>query len=388
MVEKMGNSLKGGGQDLHGNPKGRDRRNWAGISAALFYGSMSVASVFLNKAIFEVWRYRYPASLVAGQTVFTVLAIFTLSRFGVIKLGKFNMDHFKRVFTVSAVFQFKLVLDMSALVLVNIPMYGILKSSTTPFVMLLDYVLRNRVPAMRIQAAVWVTTVGGLVAGFGDLHFEPLGYVLALSSAACTACYVVLVGKLGDELQLDSFTLLLYNSLWSTPLSFGITILTGEVTGVMNYPHVTEVAFLAAFTMSCASAFVLNYATYLCTQLNDALTTSVVGRTKSVVQGVAGLFAFSVSWGVTNVCGLTLNSVGICWYAWERYAEKRRGTRLENVRRGIGALNENFLPRNESQLTLSPKKQMNGFGLHRHPTRASESGSSSMASMNGHGGGG
>jgi hypothetical protein len=37
---------------------------------------------------------------------------------------------------------------------------------------------------------------------------------------------------------------------------------------------------------------------------------------------------------------------------------------------------------------LSPKKQMNGFGLHRHPTRASESGSSSMASMNGHGGGG
>ena len=126
--------------------------------------------------------------------------------------------------------------------------------------MLLDYVLRKRVPAMRIQAAVWVTTVGGLVAGFGDLHFEPLGYVLALSSAACTACYVVLVGKLGDELQLDSFTLLLYNSLWSTPLSFGITILTGEVTGVMNYPHVSEVAFLAAFTMSCASAFVLNYA--------------------------------------------------------------------------------------------------------------------------------
>jgi solute carrier family 35 protein len=133
---------------------------------------------------------------------------------------------------------------------------------------------------------------------------------------------------------------------------------------------------------------VLNYATYLCTQLNDALTTSVVGRTKSVVQGVAGLFAFSVSWGMTNVIGLTLNSVGICWYAWERYAEKRRGTRLENVRRGIGALNENFLTRNESQLTLSPKKQMNGFGLHRHPTRASESGSSSMASMNGHGGGG
>ena len=29
----------------------------------------TVASVFLNKAIFEVWKYRFPASLVAGQTV-------------------------------------------------------------------------------------------------------------------------------------------------------------------------------------------------------------------------------------------------------------------------------------------------------------------------------
>jgi solute carrier family 35 protein len=32
-------------------------------------------------------------------------------------------------------FQVKLVLDMSALSLVNIPMYGILKSATTPCVM-------------------------------------------------------------------------------------------------------------------------------------------------------------------------------------------------------------------------------------------------------------
>jgi solute carrier family 35 protein len=72
------------------------------------------------------------------------------------------------------------------------------------------------------------------VAGCGDLTFDALGYALALSSALCTACYVVLVGKIGDELQLDSFTLLLYNSLWSTPLSILITVAMGEMAGV--YP--------------------------------------------------------------------------------------------------------------------------------------------------------
>ena len=36
-----------------------------------------------------------------------------------------------------------------------------------------------------------------------------------------------ILGKIGDELQLDSFTLLLYNSLWSTPLSVGLHSLPG-----------------------------------------------------------------------------------------------------------------------------------------------------------------
>ena len=74
-------------QSLHGNKggiKGGASRasKMAGLSAALFYGFMSVASVFLNKAIFEVWKYKFPASLVAGQTVFTVFAILVLTRLG------------------------------------------------------------------------------------------------------------------------------------------------------------------------------------------------------------------------------------------------------------------------------------------------------------------
>lgn len=371
---------------LHGNKGAAARaQRAAGFSAAAFYGVMSVASVFLNKAIFQVWRYRYPASLVTGQTLFTVVCICVLSNLGVIKIAKFNKTHFKRVFWVSAVFQLKLVLDMSALVLVNIPMYGILKSATTPFVMLLDYTLRQRVPSGKIQLAVWLTTMGGFVAGYGDLYFDPLGYALALASAACTACYVVLVGKIGDDLALDSFTLLLYNSLWSTPLSLAITVLTGEVSGVLTFPDLAEPMFVAAFVTSCASAFVLNYATYVCTRVNDALTTSVVGRTKSVVQGVGGLFAFSVEIGWINVSGLSLNSLGILWYAWEKYADERR---RNNVRAGMTPLpklaklsdarHPHFITRNDSQLTLSPRPgadiprgfgsgKINEGGLTRHP---------------------
>ena len=46
------------------------------------------------------------------------------------------------------------------------------------------------------------------------------------------------------------------------------------------------------------------------------------------------------------ISGLALNSLGIVWYAWERYADERR---RKNVRQGITGLNETFMTRNESQ---------------------------------------
>jgi len=336
----------------HETPNRRRR----GATAAIFYGATSIATVFLNKAIFAVWKFRYPASLVTAQTVFTVFAIVALEQLGVISpngakgfRGNFDAKAFRRVGSVSAVFQLKLVLDMKALSMINIPMYGVLKSSTTPFVMLLDYVMMYKVATRRVQAAVWLTTLGGVCAGSGDLEFTVLGYLVALASAFCTALYVVLVGKIGDELQLDSFTLLLYNSLWSAPLSFAICVLFGEHREILDFPYKTHIGFVLAFLCSCSSAFVLNYATYLCTQLNEALTTSVVGRTKSIVQGLFGLFAFHVHTSLTNVVGILLNSAGVAWYAYEKYTGGKK-TSAGNA--APESLDSCIIHREDSQLTL------------------------------------
>lgn len=182
-----------------------------------------------------------------------------------------------QVSLLSFAFLLKLLLDMSALSRVNIPMYGVLKSATTPFVLLLDYVLRDKRASMRVQLSVYMTALGGFVAGLGDLTFDMAGYILALSSAMATAAYVVIVGKLGEELQLDSFTLLLYNNCWSLPFSFLLVVANGEMGALHRVMHPSDMLFVLYFLASCASAFILNLATYLCTLVNDSLTTSIVG---------------------------------------------------------------------------------------------------------------
>ncbi|CAI5976037.1 unnamed protein product [Closterium sp. NIES-64] len=330
-------------------------------------GGMSVAAVFVNKAIFRVYRFTFPYTLVFFQTLFTLLLLAAMRLSRAIRLAPFRLSVLRRVHPLppahspcpqaalahgrplptggpwawagcsgfwategdvallSFAFLLKLLLDMAALSRVNIPMYGVLKSATTPFVLLLDYLLRAKRASLRVQLSVYMTALGGVIAGAGDLTFDLPGYVLALSSALATAAYVVIVGKLGEELQLDSFTLLLYNNCWSLPFSFLLLALNGELPAVQRVLQSRDAMFLTCFLLSCASAFVLNLATYLCTLVNDSLTTSIVGRTKSILQGLGGLFAFGdVLMSVTNVVGLLVNSAGIGWYAVEKYLEARR----------------------------------------------------------------
>ena len=101
----------------HETPNRRRR----GATAAIFYGATSIATVFLNKAIFAVWTFRYPASLVTAQTVFTVFAIVALEQLGVISPNgakgcvELRAKAFFGGWARCAVFQLKLVLDMKAL---------------------------------------------------------------------------------------------------------------------------------------------------------------------------------------------------------------------------------------------------------------------------------
>ncbi|GJP47674.1 hypothetical protein CLOM_g6850 [Closterium sp. NIES-68] len=210
--------------------------NHTGILAALFYGLMSVASVFINKALFHVYRFKFPYTLVFFQTLFTLALLAAMRQLRLIRVTPFHLHVLRRVSLLSFAFLLKLLLDMAALSRVNIPMYGVLKSATTPFVLLLDFLLRAKRRVLQSRDAV----------------------------------------------------------------------------------------FLLCFVLSCASAFILNLATYLCTLVNDSLTTSIVGRTKSILQGFGGLFAFGdVLVSPTNLVGLIVNSGGVGWYAYEKYVEAR-----------------------------------------------------------------
>ena len=58
---------------------------------------MSIASVFVNKAIFQVYNFKHPYTLVLGQTTFTLVLLLVMRRLHVIRLAPFQLHVLQRV---------------------------------------------------------------------------------------------------------------------------------------------------------------------------------------------------------------------------------------------------------------------------------------------------
>ena len=156
-VGEMGGSPSGR-RELLSPRKGASRqsasRAAAWSSAGLFFIT-STTTVFINKAIFRVYSFDAPATLVTGQMLFSIGLLYlssiifgadqraTASGFS-IRIERPCAKSLLRVGPLSALFLTKLLLDMSALSLINIPMYGVLKSFTSVFVIALDILLRQK----------------------------------------------------------------------------------------------------------------------------------------------------------------------------------------------------------------------------------------------------
>merc|ERR1712183_890575 len=122
--------------------------------------------------------------------------------------------------------------------------------------------------------------LGALIAGFNDLYFDLLGYAVVLLNNCATAGYLVYTKQIKDEL--NAFGLIFYNAMISFPICVAACFMFDEFTYVQSFEYIDDTYFRVCFISAAFLAFTVNLTTAWCTQVNSALTTSVVGQTKNV----------------------------------------------------------------------------------------------------------
>jgi len=304
-------------QDLHGNSDNLLRH----VFAAGFYAAVSISTTFFNKAVLSVFNFKHANFLLLTQHIFTLLILEIMKALRMMNYPAPEISKCKKLLPVALLYSLNVGVALGALELLNIPMYGVLKRLTVLFVLIGESAMGKH-SSMKLKQSVCMIVGGAIIAGLGDLTFDMLGYLLACFSCLAQASYLVYVAKTGAESGINTFGLLFYNSLLAIPFVFVIVLVLGEFQAVSEYPNLWALDFQICFLCNMIMGAMLNYSMFLCTTVNSALTTTIMGQLKNVISIFLGLFVFGgVETTFVNIFGLGINCLGGIWYAEIKYEE-------------------------------------------------------------------
>ncbi|KAM7277168.1 hypothetical protein ACFE04_019034 [Oxalis oulophora] len=294
------------------------------LFAALSYGFASMAMVFINKAV--LMEYSYSMTLLCVQQLATALLIHFAKQFGYANARPFHITTAKKLLPVSLFYNANVASALASLKGVNIPMYIAIKRLTPLAVLIAGFFSGKGKPTTQVTLSVLLTAAGVLVAALGDFSFDLFGYSMALASVFFQTMYLVLVERSGAEDGLSSVEIMFYNSFLSLPFLFFLIIATGEFPYSLSIllAKSNSIYFLVILFMSLVMGIVLNFTMFLCTIVNSALTTTIVGVLKGVGSTTLGFVLLGgVQVHALNVTGLVINTAGGVWYAFAKYRQKK-----------------------------------------------------------------
>ncbi|KAF5456569.1 hypothetical protein F2P56_026037 [Juglans regia] len=294
------------------------------LFAALSYGIASMAMVFINKAI--LIQYAHSMTLLTLQQLATTLLIHMGQRMGYTKSGSLDMLMARKLLPISLFYNANVAFALASLKGVNIPMYIAIKRLTPLAVLVAGLFSGKGRPTTQVSLSVLLTAAGVIIAALGDFSFDLFGYSMALTSVFFQTMYLVLVEKSGAEDGLSSVEIMFYNSTLSLPFLLFLIIATGEFPSSISllFAKSNSLYFLVILILSLVMGIVLNFTMFLCTIVNSALTTTIVGVLKGVGSTTLGFVLLGgVQVHALNVTGLIINTAGGVWYSYAKYQQKK-----------------------------------------------------------------
>uniref|UniRef100_A0A1J3K4L3 Putative UDP-sugar transporter n=1 Tax=Noccaea caerulescens TaxID=107243 RepID=A0A1J3K4L3_NOCCA len=295
------------------------------LVSAVSYGIASMAMVFINKAV--IMQYPHSMTLLTLQQLATSLLIHFGRRMGYTRAKGIDLATAKKLLPVSIFYNANVAFALASLKGVNIPMYIAIKRLTPLAVLIAGYLFGGKgKPTTQVALSVLLTAAGCVIAALGDFSFDLFGYGLALTSVFFQTMYLVLVEKSGAEDGLSSIEIMFYNSFLSLPFLSFLIIVTGEFPNSVSLllAKCSYLPFLVILVLSLVMGIVLNFTMFLCTIVNSALTTTIVGVLKGVGSTTLGFVLLGgVEVHALNVSGLVVNTAGGVWYSYAKYRQKK-----------------------------------------------------------------
>ena len=317
------------------------------VQSACSYGFMSIVMVLANKYLLSIWKFDYIIFLILIEMLINIAVIGMLNYRAGKSLFDFKFDkRMKNLAIGSFFYTLHSVLSLKALNGLNIPIYTVFKRCVPLVNLVLSFVLIDEKKdihlvssaeyarhSKQITASILLMTSGVLIAGFGELTFDFYSYSYCGLSVICQGLYLTFIQKCSDGPEKDSIKTLYEVSIITIPLLLTFFMFSDEaqnMTSAESKFSFDNISFLFTFLLVLLSGCLLSFSQVWCTVNNNAITTSVVGILKSIIQTFCGIIIFNAWKNLTlfSYIGLLFNFVFGGWYTYLKYIEKdvRRGS--------------------------------------------------------------
>jgi solute carrier family 35 protein len=293
-------------------------------SAAVFYSICAISMNFTNKA--ALMAFPFANTLLLLQMLAALAVVLPLRALGLIYFPPFNATKARVLLPLTALYAGNVSCALLGLRVLNVPMYSTLKRLTPLLVILAKWRMTKTLPSNGICCSVLIVVLGCFIAGSTDLAFDLRGYTFAFASCMLQAAYLLLVERTGTKTGVSTSELLAYNAILSLPFILGAMVVSGEAFHVLPALHAAMAQhgtfrFIALLVLCSLSGVALNFSMFLCTLLNSALTTTIVGTLKGVIVTVLGFFLLGgvPHHSALNISGIVVNALGGTLYSIIKY---------------------------------------------------------------------
>ncbi|CAL1291898.1 unnamed protein product [Larinioides sclopetarius] len=291
------------------------------ISSALLYGICSTSMAFVNKLVITSYKFDFPFLIMACQMLFCITFMEALRMSTLLYIPKYSLKLGKSFLWPSMFYALHAITALHALSGMSIPMYVAVKRCSPIATLLLSIVfLKKGLPSKKIVLAVIFISSGCILAGLGDLELDIRAYAYGALSVLAQGTYLTLAQKSLEEM---SALLVLYITSYNTVPIFIFACLFHERQGVLQSQSFSDFGFVAHFAIQVVIGVLLNYSLFWCTASNSALTTSLVGVFKSILQTAIGFFTFGgIRFNTINIFGFGFNMLGGIMYTYAKHTER------------------------------------------------------------------
>ncbi|CAM9834973.1 unnamed protein product [Ascophyllum nodosum] len=293
--------------------------------AAAFYAGASLTVIFVNKLVLTAMEFPSFFFIAISQFTSTCFVISVLRITRKIKIAKFDRETARAVAPLMIMFVCNTVSGLGGTKHISLPMFTVLRRFSILMTMVMERVVLKTVVTSTVQLSVALMIGGALVAALFDLKFDLMGYLLILANDFFTAAYGVSI-KRALNLSISQTSLLYFNSLFgATMMTMVLLRMPDETRKIVEFDGWRNPTFIALYICtSFMAGSVLQYSIVVCTRVNSALTTSVIGCVKNLLPTVVGMLGVGgdYDFGALNGAGLAVSMGGSFLYSWAK-ATKR-----------------------------------------------------------------